>query len=114
MRADRAARTGRARDDYGGGSRSRDKAADTLWGQSASQRAGVASTSLERPASLFSRGSYDAERERKRQLISKMVMHEPYTHAYVKKKCQSVGAGLLGKSLRGASMIARYTSILRG
>ena len=55
-------------------SRDRDKAAETLWGQSALQRAGVSSSTLsEQPASLFSRYSYDAERERKRQLISKMV-----------------------------------------
>jgi hypothetical protein len=61
--------------DYGGGLRSgRDKTADSLWGQSASQRAAVTS-SRDQPASaaLFSRHSYDAERERKRQLISKMV-----------------------------------------
>ena len=59
------------RDDPGGSRSSRDKAADTLWGQSASQRAGVAGTGEH--TSLFSRQRYEAERERKRQLISKMV-----------------------------------------
>ena len=74
MRADRRDRNGsRPRsEDYGGGTRSRDKTADSLWAQSASQRAGVAA-SRELPTSLFSRNSYEAERERKRQLISKMV-----------------------------------------
>jgi hypothetical protein len=61
--------------DYVGSVRSRrDKAADNLWGQSASQRAAVASSRDQTAsASLFSQHSYDAERERKRQLISKMV-----------------------------------------
>ena len=78
---ERYGRSSRPRsDNYGSAARSRDKAADSLWGQSASQRAGVA-TSLDKPSSLFSRQSYDAERERKRQLISKMVTMTPHpTH----------------------------------
>jgi hypothetical protein len=59
------------RDDPGGSRGSWDKAADTLWGQSASQRAGVAG--IGEHTSLFSRQRYEAERERKRQLVSKMV-----------------------------------------
>jgi len=56
-----------------------DRAAENLWGQSASQRAGVAN-SLEKPASLVSKQklSYEADRERKRQLINKMVRPETF------------------------------------
>jgi hypothetical protein len=61
------------------------RAAENLWGQSASQRAGVAN-SLEKPASLVSKQklSQEVDRERKRQLINKMVRPETYRYESTK------------------------------
>ena len=76
------------------------RAAENLWGQSASQRAGVAN-SLEKPASLVSKQklSYEVDRERKRQLISKMVRPETFHYESTKGvlRCASYALFQLGQ-----------------
>lgn len=76
------------------------RAAENLWGQSASQRAGVAN-SLEKPASLVSKQkqSYEVDRERKRQLINTMVRPEAFHYERTKSvlRCASYALFQLGQ-----------------